>query len=198
MTRTLTYDYFTLLGSLTKYADGQKILSRCRIFTVFYHICDLKSRDDIIKALVTSLDYSLYFSNNTSESHSRIIIAKILVSGSNQIRSLAVNHLRHILQTTGTASFHKWAVQLLVDQLYDPVFEICTRSADVLEESFDNQANVEAAVACRPVISHLGNIGDQIGFMCLSSSVGFKYMKELGFIDSLIDDWFNVFCFNLV
>ncbi|KAJ3219964.1 hypothetical protein HK099_004488 [Clydaea vesicula] len=59
MSRTLTSEYFTLLGILTKLPEGQKILERCRVFTTFYYIGELKNRDDVIKIMLTSMDYNL-------------------------------------------------------------------------------------------------------------------------------------------
>jgi hypothetical protein len=56
---TLTYGYLEMLGTLSKYKDGIELLEKFKIFTAFYHLSELRSREDLIKGIVDNLDYSM-------------------------------------------------------------------------------------------------------------------------------------------
>lgn len=43
---------------LTKLPTLFRLLERFKFFTVFYHLSDLKSREDLIRAIIEKLDYS--------------------------------------------------------------------------------------------------------------------------------------------
>jgi hypothetical protein len=56
---TLTYGYFEMIGTLTKHHKGIQLLEKFKFFTSFYHLCELRSRDDIIKLIIECFDYSM-------------------------------------------------------------------------------------------------------------------------------------------
>ncbi|KAJ3339684.1 hypothetical protein HDU93_007910 [Gonapodya sp. JEL0774] len=74
MEKTLTSYYFHLLGTLSRTTEGISILERFKIFDLFYHMTELKSRDDIAKAIVLNLDYR-------NDGHPRVLLSKVLTSG---------------------------------------------------------------------------------------------------------------------
>jgi rapamycin-insensitive companion of mTOR len=37
-------------------------MEKFKIFTAFYHLSELKSREDLIKAIIQNLDYTMYAS----------------------------------------------------------------------------------------------------------------------------------------
>lgn len=68
MQGTLTPYYFTLLGSLSKFKPGiryvestagliDRLLEKFHIFDLYYHVSELRSRDDLVRAIINSLDY---------------------------------------------------------------------------------------------------------------------------------------------
>nr|GFD55208.1 hypothetical protein [Tanacetum cinerariifolium] len=73
MSETLTGSYFALLGALSKDSRGIQILERWRVVNMFYHIVELNGRDDLIRALLSNMDYTL-------DGHLRIIISKAMTS----------------------------------------------------------------------------------------------------------------------
>ena len=79
MNETLTGGYFALLGALTKDTKGMQILERWKILNMFYHIIELNDRDDLIRTLLSNMDYTL-------DGHLRIIISKAMTSCSKEIR----------------------------------------------------------------------------------------------------------------
>lgn len=78
---TLTSGYFDMLGTLSRHPEGVacvqeflalafaqpsltssrllcSLLTRFKFFTRFYHLSDLRSREDLIKAIIENLDYT--------------------------------------------------------------------------------------------------------------------------------------------
>lgn len=59
MEETLTSGYFEMLGVLGKNKDGLELLEKHKIFTAFYHMTELRTREDLIKVVVENLDYNM-------------------------------------------------------------------------------------------------------------------------------------------
>jgi rapamycin-insensitive companion of mTOR len=77
MQETLTYGYFEMLGTLSKRKEGlecallcrsepciltngcARLLERFKFFTAFYHLTELRDRQDLIRAMIENLDYSM-------------------------------------------------------------------------------------------------------------------------------------------
>lgn len=187
MNETLTGGYFALLGALTKDSRGIQILERWRVINMFYHIVELNDRDDLIRTLISNMDYTL-------DGHLRIIISKAMTSCSKEIRIFATRLLRkyatkpmHQSSTTGVA---EWAIRLLVTQLYDPDVEVCEVAIKILEEACNQTESLEFVVKCRPALDHLGEIGAPLLLRFLSTSVGYHYLDGLDYITREMDDWF--------
>lgn len=187
MNETLTGGYFALLGALTKDQRGIQILERWRVINMFYHIVELNDRDDLIKTLLSNMDYTL-------DGHLRIIISKAMTSCSKEIRIFATRLLRRYatkpMQLTGPTGVAEWAIRLLVTQLYDPDVEVCEVAIKILEEACNQTESLEFVVKCRPALDHLGEIGAPLLLRFLSTSVGYHYLDGLDYITREMDDWF--------
>ncbi|CAG8483702.1 13104_t:CDS:10, partial [Acaulospora colombiana] len=173
---TLTSGYFTMIGVLSKFKDGIKLLEKFKIFNTFYHLSELRSREDLIKAIITNLDYSL-------DAHPRILISK-------RVRLYATKHLGLILRTSAK-KFNEWGIQLLITQLYDPAMEVCQMAVRVLEETCNHKENIELLVKLRPSLDNLGEVGNPLLLRFLSTSIGFKYLSESNYVEKEMDDWFQ-------
>ncbi|PSN67157.1 hypothetical protein BS50DRAFT_573900 [Corynespora cassiicola Philippines] len=187
MNETLTGGYFALLGALTKDTKGMQILERWKILNMFYHIIELNDRDDLIRTLLSNMDYTL-------DGHLRIIISKAMTSCSKEIRIFATRLLRKYatkpMQSTESTGVAEWAIKLLVTQLYDPEVEVCEVAIKILEEACNQTESLEFVVKCRPVLDHLGEIGAPLLLRFLSTSVGYHYLDGLDYITREMDDWF--------
>ncbi|KAF2723150.1 hypothetical protein K431DRAFT_283312 [Polychaeton citri CBS 116435] len=189
LSETLVGGYFAILGVLCSDGKGLLMLERWKVINMFYHIVELRDRDDLIRALLTSLDYSL-------DSHPRIILSKAMTAGSKQMRIAATRILRkHAIlpidaksPTGGGTS--EWAIKLLVSQLYDPEIEVCEVAIKILEEACNAISSLEFVVKCRPALDHLGEIGAPLLLRFLSTSVGYHYLDGLDYITKEMDDWF--------
>ncbi|CAN9127680.1 unnamed protein product [Alternaria alternata] len=187
MNETLTGGYFALLGALTKDARGIHILERWRVINMFYHIVELNDRDDLIRTLLSNMDYTL-------DGHLRLIISKAMTSCSKEIRIFATRLLRKYatkpMGASSSTSVAEWAIRLLVTQLYDPDVEVCEVAIKILEEACNQKESLEFVVKCRPALDHLGEIGAPLLLRFLSTSVGYHYLDGLDYITREMDDWF--------
>ena len=179
-----------MLGTMSGDLKGLQMLDRWRMINMMYHIIDLKQRPDLIKLLLSNFDYSL-------QGHPRVLLSKALTAGSKEIRIFATNVLRKyssrsrangpINQGVGDS---KWAIQLLVTQLYDPEVEVCATAIKILEEACNRKNYLEYIVECRPALDHLGEIGAPLLLRFLSTSIGYHYLDGLDYISNEMDDWF--------
>jgi rapamycin-insensitive companion of mTOR len=179
-----------MLGTMSGDVKGLQMLDRWRMINMMYHIIDLKQRPDLIKLLLSNFDYSL-------QGHPRVLLSKALTAGSKEIRIFATNVLRKYssrLRANGPISQgvgdSKWAIQLLVTQLYDPEVEVCATAIKILEEACNRKNYLEYIVECRPALDHLGEIGAPLLLRFLSTSIGYHYLDGLDYISNEMDDWF--------
>lgn len=191
MTETLTGGYFTILGALSKDPKGLAILERWRIVNMFYHIVELRYRDDLVIALLSNMDFTI-------DGHLRIILSKAMTSCSKDIRIFSTRLLRRYatqpMQTSDSAASTcgtaEWAIRLLVTQIYDPEVEVCEVAIKILEEACNQTRSLEYVVKCRPALDHLGEIGAPLLLRFLSTSVGYHYLDGVDYITKEMDDWF--------
>lgn len=113
-------------------------------------MCELRSRDDIIKLIIECFDYSI-------DAHQRIVLSKALTSSYMETRLFATHHLGRLLHDAPDLT--DWALQLLITQLYDPAMDVCEIAVMYLEEACHDPANLEKVVYLRPTLEHLGDIG---------------------------------------
>ncbi|KAI9740727.1 MAG: hypothetical protein M1818_004692 [Claussenomyces sp. TS43310] len=190
LSETLCSGYFAMLGTLSGDPRGLQMLDRWRMVNMMYHIIDLKQRPDLIKLLLSSFDYSLH-------GHPRVLLSKALTAGSKDVRIHGTNVLRRYssrYQPKASSSQgvgdSKWAIQLLVTQLYDPEVEVCATAIKILEEACNRKHYLEYIVECRPALDHLGEIGAPLLLRFLSTSIGYHYLNGLDYISNEMDDWF--------
>ena len=160
------------------------------MFNMMYHIVDLKQRPDLIRLLLSNFDYSL-------QGHPRVLLSKALTAGDKDIRIHATDALRKFaIRPMPTGDVHgesngsKWAIQLLVTQLYDPEVDVCSAAIKILEKACNRKTNLEYIVECRPALDHLGEIGAPLLLRFLSTSIGYHYLDGLDYISNEMDDWF--------
>lgn len=179
---TLATGYFSFLGVLSSDVRGLGLLESRKIINMFYHLVELKERDDLVALILSNLDY-------TRDSHPRIILAKALINGSKNVRILGTRLLRKyaVMQMGECAA---WAIRLLVAQLYDVEIAVCEVAIKILEEASNSSEGLEYVVKCRPALDHLGEIGAPLLLRFLSSSVGYHYLNGLDYITREMDDWF--------
>ncbi|KAF6757410.1 Rapamycin-insensitive companion of mTOR, N-term-domain-containing protein [Ephemerocybe angulata] len=166
---TLTYGYLEMLGTLSKYKDG--LLEKFHIFTSFYRLSELRSREDLMKGIVENLDYSV-------DGHARI-----------HIRLYATKHLGTLIRNLSTAN--AWTLGLLLTQLYDPAPEVCELAVHFWKKLASRRRFSSWWWRCNRQVDHLGEIGHPLLLKFMSTPMGFRYLYDAGYIDREMDIWFN-------
>lgn len=191
VSETLTGGYFAILGALSSDSNGLQMLERWRMINMFYHIMELDTRDDLVLALLSNMDFSL-------DSHLRVMLSKALTACPKNVRVYATRFLRKYATSQQREvdgplkSTHgsEWAIRLLVTQLYDPEVQVCEIAVEILEEVCNQKAQLEYVVKCRPALDHLGAIGAPLLLRFLSTSLGYQYLDGLDYITQEMDDWY--------
>jgi rapamycin-insensitive companion of mTOR len=189
MVETLSGGYFAMIGILSQTSNGILMMGKWHMINMFYHIIDLKDREDLVETLLGNLDFSI-------DSHLRVLLSKALTAGSKETRLFTTKLLRRyairneLASSTGEAADPRWVLNLLLTQLYDPDVEVCEVAVKNLEEACNLRNHLEYVVKCRPSLDHLGEIGAPLLLRFLSTSVGYHYLDGLDYITQEMDDWF--------
>ena len=181
--QTLSGGYFALLGALSSDPQGLQMLERWRMINMFYHIMELGGREDLVKVLLSNMDFSL-------DSHLRVMLSKALTACPKSIRVYSTRFLRKYATLNTGARDCEWAIRLLVTQLYDPEVQVSEIAVQILEEVCNRKEQLEYVVKCRPALDHLGAIGAPLLLRFLSTSLGYQYLDGLDYITQEMDDWF--------
>ncbi|KAF9171355.1 hypothetical protein BGX20_007728 [Mortierella sp. AD010] len=182
MEATMTSGYFEMLGTLCKTRSGSRLLERFKIFNLYYRLSELRSRDDIVKRIITSMDYSI-------DGHPRVILSKIMTSGYKHIRLYATQHLGTVIKNDRN-EFNDWAIRLLCTQLCDPSMDVCHMAVRALDDACSQKKNLDFLIQLRPNLDHLGEAGNPLLLRFLSTSRGFHYLDDMSYIEGEMDDWF--------
>ncbi|KAG1822809.1 Rapamycin-insensitive companion of mTOR, N-term-domain-containing protein [Suillus subaureus] len=182
LSETLTYGYFEMLGTLSKHAEGIELMEKFKFFTAFYHLSELRDREDLITAVITNLDYTI-------DGHPRIVLSKALTSSDVRTRLYATNHLGDLIRDSIIPV--AWTLRLLLTQIYDQAPEVCELAIQFLEEACDVMEVLQLVVEMQPTMDHLGEIGHPLLLKFMSTPMGFRYLYSAGYIDREMDMWFH-------
>ncbi|PCH40022.1 hypothetical protein WOLCODRAFT_136614 [Wolfiporia cocos MD-104 SS10] len=182
MQETVTYGYLEMLGTLSKRKEGLELLEKFKLFTAFYHLSELKSREELTKAIIENLDYSI-------DGHSRIVLSKTLTSTYKHIRLFATNHLGSLIRASSMAN--SWTIRLLLTQLYDTAVEVRELAVRFLEEACEAPDVLQLVVEMQPTLEHLGETGHPLMLKFMSTPMGFRFLYHADYIDREMDLWLN-------
>ncbi|XP_076355898.1 rapamycin-insensitive companion of Tor isoform X1 [Tachypleus tridentatus] len=180
---TLSHAYFLFIGRMSNSSKGRKLLERSGVFQHLLNLVSLTNHDTYVKLVISSLDY-------TKEGFTRTILTKVLTATSEVSRLYATNYLRVLLRAQ-LPEFSKWAVELLVTQLYDKSRAVSLAAADILDEACDNQKMLEALISLRPSLLHVGDKGLLLLLRFLSIPKGYRFLRDANFINHELERWRN-------
>ncbi|KAF9959695.1 hypothetical protein BGZ70_008784 [Mortierella alpina] len=183
METTMTSGYFEMLGTLCKSRSGSKLLEKFKIFNLYYRLSELRSRDDIVKKIITSMDYSM-------DGHPRVILSKVMTSGYKHIRLFATQHLGTVIKNDAN-EFNDWGIRLLCTQLCDPSLDVCQMAVRALDDACSHRKNLDLLIRLRPNLDHLGEADNPLLLRFLSTSKGFQHLHDMSYIEGEMDDWFT-------
>ncbi|CEP20634.1 unnamed protein product [Cyberlindnera jadinii] len=181
---TLTSGYFTILGKISSYENGLKLMEQWKIFSIIHHISDDPfRREDLIIMFMNEMSYD-------SPGQLRVLLSKFLHSENKKIKVSATNLLRTLIRNEETRDF---ACELLVEQLYEQDKDVCSIVISVLSEYCDESArHMDQIINLNPSVNILklySSGRDSLLMKFLSTSSGFEYLHHNGFIDQEFDSW---------
>ncbi|TFK88497.1 hypothetical protein K466DRAFT_488810 [Polyporus arcularius HHB13444] len=182
MAETLTAGYFEMLGTLSKRKEGLELLEKFKLFTAFYHLSELRGREDLIMGIIENLDYSI-------DGHSRIVLSKALTSSHKHIRLWVTTHLGGLIRGSQTAN--AWTLRLLLTQLYDPALEVRELAVRFLEEACESTDVLQMVVEMQPTLDHLGEVGHPLLLKFMSTPTGFRFLYAAEYIEREMELWFH-------
>jgi rapamycin-insensitive companion of mTOR len=190
--KTLTREYFTLLGILSRSERGQELLHHHRLYKYLVKLCDIDGRDDLIRLILTSLDYNktipheLEFlsSSLTSSQQSKTTTATTSSSSTTSLKdkqeqtptlsilcsvlaskSLVVRYLavRHLRSMLRPDQ--TWPVDCLVSKLHDNDSKIRTLALTLLDEAIDHRTCLEHFIDLISIPSTTSKTSSTTSFM---------------------------------
>eukprot|EP01091_Cochliopodium_minus_P019872 TRINITY_DN8493_c0_g1_i1.p1 TRINITY_DN8493_c0_g1~~TRINITY_DN8493_c0_g1_i1.p1 ORF type:complete len:1043 (+),score=302.66 TRINITY_DN8493_c0_g1_i1:43-3171(+) len=179
--KTMSREYFTILGSLSVSVRGIKLLKQTKIFNSFK---PLLLRDDLCSLILLSIDY------NTT--YSRQILKHILSIHSPVMRYLATRHLV-ILYRAGVNSFASWGVEFALQLMEDKERKVRQAAMSLLFEISQNKDCLTQLIASQRgtyfLTSDEFKESKHIIYRFLSLPEGFNYLNESSFIETELKSW---------
>ncbi|KAL6050423.1 Peptidyl-prolyl cis-trans isomerase fkbp11 [Balamuthia mandrillaris] len=180
--KTLVREYFTLLGTLSSYPNGNDVLKKAKVFAHLGALLSLQGRDDLPFLILSCLDYNL-------AGYSRVLLQKSLSSSSKVVRYMATRHMRVLLRA-GVANFSAWGIEFLVTQLADSNKRVKELALSILDEACDEDECLESLISKKPrSLLDMGAEGKSLVLRFLSREQGLQYLQETGFVASELELW---------
>lgn len=177
-------EYYLLLGSISMWDHGNKILERCKIFEFFNKQADSKVHESLLKLIISSLSYS-------NESSSCRFLEKVLIHGNDAARLYATSYMRVLLRAK-MSGYISWGVHLLIAQLYDPYQSVANEALEILAEACSSQDFLDVIVRLRPSVLHLGEKGALLVCRFASHPFGFDYLLNgADYLHKELERWWD-------
>ncbi|RWS26243.1 rapamycin-insensitive companion of mTOR-like isoform X1 [Leptotrombidium deliense] len=186
MFSTFSHAYFLFIGRLSSSVRGAKLLEKVGIYHFLLDLISLSSHEAYMKLIVSSLDYT------KDGQFTRTLLAEVLTATSESARLYATNYLRVLLRAK-LKDFNKWALELLAQQLSDKSDAVVIAAAEIIDESLDDDTNLESLITLRPSLLHIGDRGILLMTRYFSSKNGFKSLKEQNYLKYEMDRWKQTF-----
>ena len=215
--QTLSYGYIDIIGVMSKYTLGIKILLQWQFVSIFHHILEASVVGMPLKNSSTSLQGSgLGFNYNynnqqylislllskldfTIDSSLRLVLSKALNICSVEIKVYIVESVL-LAKLIKVPDCERWVVNLMAQRLYDQndiIVDIAVKT--LLTYSSVSEDNLNYIIALRPSINLLlkhserdtKKNGQLLVMKLLSTSKGFKYLEEMGFVDREFKEWLS-------
>ncbi|KAJ3205643.1 hypothetical protein HDU82_005063 [Entophlyctis luteolus] len=182
--------YFNFLAELSHSPSGVSILNRFKIFNMCYLITELHNREDLIKAMISAMDFS-------KEGHERVILGKLTTCSEKEIRNFSTNFVGNLLLLSNDESMTRWCVEVLVTQIYDPNKDVRIKAKTFLEAACELPRVVEAILDQNPVF-YLDAHTSGIFMRFLRFPKGFEFLESNFYVENELEQWFQFGIFNYV
>ncbi|KAJ2786476.1 hypothetical protein GGI15_001505 [Coemansia interrupta] len=195
---TMSPGYFRFLAEVESTVGGDALLERNRLFDAYYQAVELPDQVLLIQYVLSSMSYR-------APGHARNILRKVAASPSEPLRLLVPSyllHLAHDVEVAAPASAAAWAIEVLVDLLYDPAPSVRSAAAQCLVLVLDLPAEnpylpgdetrrrIECLLELRPMfeLTVITDIRPLI-LRLIGTECGFAYLQAQGIVESEMDAW---------
>ncbi|RKP39476.1 Rapamycin-insensitive companion of mTOR, middle domain-containing protein [Dimargaris cristalligena] len=168
---TLSFGYFKFINVLSKKPNGVRLLEHFSFYHLFYILAQMRSQDDVIKGLLTHMDYH----NN---GHPRVILSQVMTMANTKLRTFATQYLGQILATS-VPDFATWGVPMLMFQMYDPTQEVQKIALGLLLQVCQDERCLESLISARPNFDHFGDSWHQLRLLLVGVPQGFLLLQTL-------------------
>ncbi|WFD42759.1 hypothetical protein MPSI1_001409 [Malassezia psittaci] len=190
MRSTLVSGYFDFLRLFTESTVGLDLLHAARFFSPLLALSVVDGpRGVFIETLVRTMDYTL-------GSWPRLFLQRALTAGSEQVRLASTVHLS--TQLWLDIQPQKWAISMLLDQLYDAAPQIRGSAMDALREACKHLRMLEAVMMQRPFPHLFGHEDDPLLLLLMSQPAGFDDLLKSGYVTRQLDLWYRHHNLNYV
>ncbi|XP_050502878.1 rapamycin-insensitive companion of mTOR [Diabrotica virgifera virgifera] len=171
MVNTHCQSYFLFIGQFSRTEIGIKVLENINMFKELKELATTTNHDCYVKLIISSLEYIF-------PGPSRDILEAVITCNQESSRLYATQFL-HVLLRAGNPLFSSWAIQLLVNQLYDKSRSIFLSALATLNEACELPECLQALIDINPDLGKLGEKGTLLFVRFLSMESGFnKVTKE--------------------
>eukprot|EP01125_Pyxidicula_operculata_P013215 TRINITY_DN4369_c0_g1_i3.p1 TRINITY_DN4369_c0_g1~~TRINITY_DN4369_c0_g1_i3.p1 ORF type:complete len:803 (-),score=205.11 TRINITY_DN4369_c0_g1_i3:203-2611(-) len=180
----LISEYFTIIGVFTRHKVGRELLTQHNILKYITEMCKYKSREDIIRLILKSLDF-------TEDSETRQVHHILLENNRKSIRETTIHHLLLLLRL-GIPDFWDWGIKLVYSKLTDHAPAVVEKSLEILHEASENVMCLENIISLVHEPSALlrhGAIGRSILYHFLRRPAGFENLFKARFVQEHIKLW---------
>ncbi|KAJ8979985.1 hypothetical protein NQ317_016648 [Molorchus minor] len=193
MVNTQCQSYFLFIGQFARTNAGLKMLETIDMFTKLKELATTTNHDCYVKLIISSLEYIF-------PGPCREILEAVLICNLESSRLYATQFL-HILLRANNPLFSSWAIQLLVNQLYDKSRSVYLSALSTLHEACQLPDCLEALVNINPNLDNLGEKGLLLFIRFLSTESGYnKIVSDLS-KDRIIEEikkWDEYFIYRYV
>ncbi|KAH3743349.1 cytosolic regulator of adenylyl cyclase [Pelomyxa schiedti] len=138
--KTMSRDYFNILGGLTETKDGNKLLKKHLIYDLYMRTIS-SGREDLSKSILQCLDFNRKISKD-------ILLCMLYPTVPITIRYRATQHLQLLLHK-GLDNFHIWGIRTLIDLAMkdkDPYKRVVRAALSILDDACSDSACLEQAI----------------------------------------------------
>lgn len=149
MLSTMCQQYFLFIGRFCQTEFGVQLMVKSGIFDTLERIVATTNHICYVKLIVTALDYSL-----DSAEQTRKILALALSKTNILAGRMYATQFLLVLMRVKVANFHKWGIQLLINQaLHSTDKSICLAAMEILEEACHEEVYLREMISVWPEFS---------------------------------------------
>lgn len=190
MATTQCQSYFLFIGHMCHTPRGIKLLQEVGLFKKLMNLATTTNHSCYVKLIVSCFNYG-------SEGSHRLILSKVLTSKLESSRLYATQFLLVLLRS-GLPNFEQWAMELLVNQIFDQSKAVSLTALNITQEACERRTCLEKLVELRPNFASLGDKGHLLHIRLLSLPRGFRVLGGSRHAINEINRWIDFFNFRYV